>query len=204
MQSLTSSLFPARILGHIQTDHQTLLLKANINDQLNRLLTQLEDLEELRDEFTDEEYEQEKAETLAQLREFQAFLDRAVSGNLTLVDEFGAAQLAIQAAISQAFNTPEVIRLFATRNTNELRRKLAQLKADLENNIISRDMFNRQAMDVLTALKRMNEPISEADEQFLASMGGARMLEGVAVGGADSSEIIAAASKGIRSAEGRQ
>jgi hypothetical protein len=29
--------------------HETVLLKANINDQLNRLLTQLEDLEELKD-----------------------------------------------------------------------------------------------------------------------------------------------------------
>jgi hypothetical protein len=29
--------------------HETALLKANITDQLNRLLTQLEDLEELKD-----------------------------------------------------------------------------------------------------------------------------------------------------------
>ena len=44
-------------------------------------------------EFTTEEYDETKAETLDQLREFQAFLERSLRGDMTLVDEFGHAQL---------------------------------------------------------------------------------------------------------------
>lgn len=49
-------------------------------------------------EFTESEYAETKVETLDQLREFQFFLEKSLSGDMTLVDEFGAAQLAIQAA----------------------------------------------------------------------------------------------------------
>ena len=86
------------------------------------------------------------------LKEFQVFLDRAIGGDMTLVDEFGSAQLvltrggtrvfggqcapqlcmsltqAIQAAVSQAFKTPEVIRLFATKQPQQLRSRLGQLQ----------------------------------------------------------------------------
>jgi len=44
-------------------------------------------------EFSVEEYDETKAETLDQLREFQAFLERSLRGDMTLVDEFGHAQL---------------------------------------------------------------------------------------------------------------
>ena len=39
-----------------------------------------------------EEYNETKLETQDQLREFQAFLERSLRGDMTLVDEFGAAQ----------------------------------------------------------------------------------------------------------------
>ena len=71
-----------------------MLLFFTADDQLNRLMTQLEDLEELKDEFDDEEeYEETKAETLDQLKEFQLFLEKTLSGDLTLIDQFGSAQL---------------------------------------------------------------------------------------------------------------
>lgn len=35
--------------------YETELLRSNINDQLSRLLTQLEDLEELKEEFSEQE-----------------------------------------------------------------------------------------------------------------------------------------------------
>jgi hypothetical protein len=44
-------------------------------------------------EFTKAEYEEHLAETRAQLQEFQLFLDKAMTGNMTLVDEFNSAQL---------------------------------------------------------------------------------------------------------------
>ena len=73
----------------------------------------------------DDEYEETKQETLDQLKEFQESLNHLVEGNVSLVDEIGSMQLAIQAAVSQAFKTPEVIRLFAKREPGQLRERIA-------------------------------------------------------------------------------
>uniref|UniRef100_A0AAY4C569 Leucine zipper and CTNNBIP1 domain containing n=1 Tax=Denticeps clupeoides TaxID=299321 RepID=A0AAY4C569_9TELE len=69
------------------------------------------------------EYEETKSETLEQLSEFNESLASfqrtwLMSGNMTLVDDLGGIQLvilSIQAAIIQAFKTPEVISLFAKK-----------------------------------------------------------------------------------------
>jgi hypothetical protein len=111
---------------------ETELLRETIQGQLGRLLTQLEDLEELRDEFSVEEYEELRSETHQQLREFQEFLSRSLSGNMSLVNEFDAAQIAIQAAVSRAFKTPEVIRLFAEKQPEGLRLHLNALQVSLD------------------------------------------------------------------------
>ena len=190
---------------------QTQILRENINDQLNRLFTQLEDLEELKDgqsshsshlslspplhlqlpcppavcraplpscafplwsaEFSAEEYEETKAETLNQLSDFQAFLQQALSGDLTLVDEFGAASLAIQAAVSNAFKTPEVIRLFAQRQPQALRVRLEGLKRDFKVRKMGRAEYVRGSVEVLEALKKMGSELSEEEQEMLTRYG---------------------------------
>ena len=52
---------------------------------------------------------------MTQLTEFQESLKQMTAGNMTLQSEFEAARQAVTAAISQAFRTPEVIRLFAKK-----------------------------------------------------------------------------------------
>ena len=115
-----------------------------------------------------EEYESAKSETLKQLEEFHASLSRlmarfaetptasrgadrpprAQAGDMTLVDSLGSVQLAIAAAISKAFKTPEaraarrlrlqsqltaasaqVIKLLALKQPAQLRQRLEQLQA---------------------------------------------------------------------------
>eukprot|EP00456_Euglypha_rotunda_P059979 TRINITY_DN50179_c0_g1_i1.p1 TRINITY_DN50179_c0_g1~~TRINITY_DN50179_c0_g1_i1.p1 ORF type:complete len:200 (+),score=37.28 TRINITY_DN50179_c0_g1_i1:53-652(+) len=157
---------------------ETQLLKSNINDQLNRLMLQLEDVEELKDEFdSKEEYDEAKRETMEQLRDFQAFLAKSVSGDMTLTDEFGAAQLAIQAAISEAFKTPEVLRMFANKEDDGLRRRLEALKRDFKLKTISSDLFNRESVEILVALKKMGHKLSEEETTFLSKHSSARHLE---------------------------
>jgi hypothetical protein len=68
-------------------------LKEQIEEQLSRLITQLQDLEELRGELEADEYAQTKAETLTQLREFEASLRKMMSGDMTLVDTLGSVRL---------------------------------------------------------------------------------------------------------------
>ena len=46
---------------------------------------------------------------------------------MTLVNELNRMQLAIQAAISEAFKTPEVIRLFAKKQPGQLRQRLSEV-----------------------------------------------------------------------------
>ncbi|KAL4677062.1 hypothetical protein H8958_010009 [Nasalis larvatus] len=111
---------------------ETSKLKQNLEEQLDRLMQQLQDLEECREELDTDEYEETKKETLEQLSEFNDSLKKIMSGNMTLVDELSGMQLAIQAAISQAFKTPEVIRLFAKKQPGQLRTRLAELTADDE------------------------------------------------------------------------
>ena len=46
---------------------------------------------------------------------------------MTLVNELNRMQLAIQAAISEAFKTPEVIRMFAKKQPGQLRQRLTEV-----------------------------------------------------------------------------
>ena len=45
----------------VRGNSETLRLKSNIEDQLNRLLTQLQDLEDNREDFDEEEYEENRS-----------------------------------------------------------------------------------------------------------------------------------------------
>jgi len=148
---------------------ETAKLKANIQDQLNRLITQLQDLEEMKDEMEPSEYRETRDETLQQMREFQAFLRKTTAGDLSLVNEFGSIQLAIQAAVSEAFQTPEVIGLFAKKQPGQLRGRLDALKRDLKLGKLSPDAYTQQALEILTALKKLGETLSGEELHFLST-----------------------------------
>ena len=111
---------------------ETNQLKRNAEDQLDRLVRELSDLEECKDELEPAEYEEARQDALDQLKEFEASLEKMMMGNMRLVDDMTAMRLAIRAAISQAFKTPEVIRMFASRRPKDLRQKLAEVERDLK------------------------------------------------------------------------
>lgn len=72
---------------------ETEKLKQNLESQLERLVQQLADLEEVRDELEPSEYSSTKEETLEQLKEFNERLSKMKSGNMTLVDQLDHMQL---------------------------------------------------------------------------------------------------------------
>ncbi|PKU31770.1 protein lzic [Limosa lapponica baueri] len=62
---------------------------------------------------------------------------------------------AIQAAISQAFKTPEVIRMFAKKQPRQLRTRLAEMDRDLIVGKLGRDLYTQQKVEILTALRKL-------------------------------------------------
>ena len=84
-------------------------LKKNINDQLERLLSQMNDLEEVKndDSITPEEYAELKADTLQQIQEFENFLQRQAQGELVL-GTVSEAQQRILDAKSKAFGVSDL------------------------------------------------------------------------------------------------
>ncbi|XP_012517956.1 PREDICTED: protein LZIC [Propithecus coquereli] len=126
-----------------------------------------------REELDTDEYEETKKETLEQLSEFNDSLKKIMSGNMTLVDELSGMQLAIQAAISQAFKTPEVIRLFAKKQPGQLRTRLAEMDRDLMVGKLERDLYTQQKVEILTALRKLGEKLTADDEAFLSANAGA-------------------------------
>ena len=78
----------------------------------------MSDLEECRSDLDADEYEELKKDAVAQLSEFET----------SLMDELSSMKLAVRAAISEAFKTPEVIRMFASRRPGDLRQKLIEVR----------------------------------------------------------------------------
>ncbi|XP_039223648.1 protein LZIC isoform X2 [Crotalus tigris] len=171
--SRSTSTFKMASRGTIETSK----LKQNLEEQLDRLMQQLQDLEECREELDASEYEETKKETLEQLSEFNNSLKKIISGNMTLVDELGGMQLAIQAAISQAFKTPEVIRMFAKKQPGQLRTRLAEMDRDLIVGTLGRDLYTQQKVEILTALRKLGEQLTPNDEAFLSTNAGTALSQ---------------------------
>ena len=79
-------------------------MKANVQGQLKRLLSQLSDIEEMKDDLDEDEYEETKQHTLHQLQAFQTDLNQMMAGDMTLVSDLNSMQLAIQTAVQTTFS----------------------------------------------------------------------------------------------------
>ena len=68
-------------------------LRTKLEEQLDRLVAQLGDLEECKDDLDADEYEEVKKETIEQLEEFQELLSKHSCGDMTLIDSINTMQL---------------------------------------------------------------------------------------------------------------
>ena len=75
---------------------------------------------------------------------------------------------ATRAAISEAFKTPEVIRMFAKRQPGQLRQRLNDLHRDSKIGKISEALFTQQVVEILAALKRLGEKVRVAVAQVFS------------------------------------
>ena len=84
--------------------------------------------------------------------------------------------------MSNAFKTPEVIRLFARRQPEQLRVRLETLKRDYKVKKMGKAEYVRGAVEVLEALKKMGSELSGEEEELLGKFGeqsGQEQMEGV-------------------------
>ncbi|CAH1183098.1 unnamed protein product [Phaedon cochleariae] len=149
--------------GKVETE----TLKHNLEGQLDRLVEQLQDLENCKNDLDDDEYEETKNDTIEQLKELNDSLTKLVNGDISLISTLGAVQLATQAAISQAFKTPEVIRLFGRKEPKQLRERLSVVEEDLRLNKLSIEARDRQKAEILTALRQLKEQLTTEELKFL-------------------------------------
>ncbi|XP_011306514.1 protein LZIC [Fopius arisanus] len=152
--------------GKVETER----LRKNLEEQLDRLVQQLEDLEECKEDLEESDYEETKRETMDQLREFSDSLQRMISGDMTLVDQLGAMQLATHAAVSAAFKTPAVIRMFGRREPKQLRERLSIIERDTRLGKLSKEMSDRQRSEILSALKQLGEKLQQSELEFLEKL----------------------------------
>jgi hypothetical protein len=138
--------------GNVETNQ---LLKT-VEGQLTRLMTQMSDLEETRDEMEPDEYTQAMEETLGLMKDFEKSLSKLKDGDMSLVDSIGAIQLKIQAAISAAVNDPSEGKsaMFEKKGVAQLRGRLGVLEADLKAGRISLPVFKGTSLEILKALER--------------------------------------------------
>jgi len=142
---------------------------ANVEAQIARLHCELSDLEEMREELDDEEYETSKAEALVQLEEFTASLAKLQ----------GAA-----AAPAAAIVTGSAV---ATAKNNEkagIRSRVAVLEADCRLGKITRKVLIEEAGELLQSLSKIDE-LSPLEKTLLLACTN-RGETGVEVGGGES------------------
>eukprot|EP00771_Trimastix_marina_P003831 gnl/Trimastix_PCT/539.p1 GENE.gnl/Trimastix_PCT/539~~gnl/Trimastix_PCT/539.p1 ORF type:complete len:189 (+),score=80.09 gnl/Trimastix_PCT/539:57-623(+) len=180
---------------------ETQKLRENIQSQLSRLLQQLQDLEDMKDDLDEDEIQEAKEETNAQLREFQQSLERMASGNMSLVDEINSMQLAIRAAISDAFKTPEVLAMFAKRQDSGLRQRMEILRREMQTGKISREAFAAQSCEILGALKSLGNELSAEEESFLAQNASQQLSHFTTASDAIGGNVLQTAGTQIRDAQ---
>ena len=73
--------------------NETDKLRQNVEEQMQRLLSQLEDLETEKDNLDPAEYQEMYDDTIQQLKEFKASLEKMMAGNMTLVDQLSNVKM---------------------------------------------------------------------------------------------------------------
>ncbi|XP_059615277.1 protein LZIC-like [Phlebotomus argentipes] len=146
------------------------MLIQNLETQLDRLVAQLRDLEEAKEDLDEEEFEAVKEDTVEQIREFNERLGRMNQGDVTLDSKLSTMKQSIRKAIATSFNTLEMIKMFGEQNATELEKQLLTIDEDFRLKKISGEIMEQRKVDILTKLKAQGHPLSAKDCEFIEKM----------------------------------
>ncbi|XP_031620866.1 protein LZIC-like [Contarinia nasturtii] len=149
----------------------------NLENQLERLVQQSADLEDCKNDLTEEEYGSMKEETLEQIKEFTATLDRLNKGDITLNSKISSMREVIRKAIANSFNTLEMIRLAGDQSLNEQANQLGSLEESYQLKKISTTEYELKKREILLQLVDFGYCLSPADKKFLEKKTDTEILE---------------------------
>lgn len=138
---------------------------ANVEAQIARLQCELSDLEEMREDLSDEEYETSKAEALVQLEEFMASL----------------AKIQGSAAPAPAIVTGSAVAMAKNNEKASIRSRVAALETNCRLGKITRKVLLEEAGELLQNLSKIDE-LSPAEQTLLLACTN-RDEAGVEIGG---------------------
>ena len=147
-------------------------LRANAEGQIARLTQELADLEDAELlaelEATDAEREELAEATREALERWRETLERWSSGgNAMLSTQLENAKWATRMAIKNAFQTPEILKLFARRDVESLRERCERLKEDERLLKVDVKGASKERTEILIALRKLGTKLSEEETQFL-------------------------------------
>ena len=139
-------------------------LTKNINDQLERLLSQLSDLEELKEDLTDEEYAEMKADTLAQIEEFEKFLEKNKAENAELA---GQAAKQLEDEKRRILGMQAMKEMVEGQNGKMIRERLVDLKFQFtQKKSISEDQYGQMVIAQFSLLEKCPGGLTEEEKLF--------------------------------------
>ena len=124
---------------------------ANVEAQIARLRSELRDLEEMREELDNEEYETSKAEALVQLDAFAASLAKLQS---------------VAATTAPAIISGGAVTLAKNNEKASIRSRIATLEADCRLRKITRKALLEEAGELLQSLSKIDD-LSPAEKTLL-------------------------------------
>ncbi|TMS40216.1 hypothetical protein L596_006620 [Steinernema carpocapsae] len=139
----------------------------NVHEQLDRLSRQLREIENEKEEMDEEDYLEMKTDTIEQLKNLSLTLERIQSGDMTVFDQVSTTRLAIRAAVSQAFKTPEIIMLFVKKEPPILRQKLEHVESEHRLKRIEEGIYKERKYEILLALQKLGDALRPEEDQFL-------------------------------------
>ncbi|CAL2033296.1 unnamed protein product [Caenorhabditis brenneri] len=139
----------------------------NAQKTIDRLIRQLAEIETEKDSLDAVEYKELHEDTVRQLEEYGKIVERLQGGDVSLIDNLTATKIAIRAAISKAFKTPEVMALFAGKHTGLLREKLMMTESNYRSQKISKQEYLERKFEILMALQRLEEKLTDDESKYL-------------------------------------
>ena len=145
-------------------DFDSKLLK-NMLDEIDRLNNTLKDLETYKDELTEEEIEEQRAQTLKDLFETQKILEKMRTGELTTNNEIDKAKMKMLEVTGRNFSVKDLLSMYKTTETEGLREKLKALIYLKDMKKVTEQEFNSNVLQILQIISK-NTKLNDEEQQL--------------------------------------